>query len=197
MSLSAGIERPWAGGTLAEGARLPAVAGTTYNGFVTGQSVQIFDVAAAFVTATTVVNVASILLPRNLPVFQVGVIGTTAGTETGFWVALATQGGIVRAVSANTAAFATGFQNFSVLPANAIPYVTEYAGLYYVAVGTVSTVAPQLAAASPAPTAATNAGPPVYAGTAATAATTTPPALGASLGALTGTVGGIIYGQTA
>ena len=68
----------------------------------------------------------------------------------------------------------------------AVPYTTTYSGLFYVAVGTVSTVAPQLAALGALPSVAAVSGPPVLCGTSATAATTTPPAVGTALGALTG-----------
>lgn len=197
MSVIAGVERAWSlGGGPVEFARLPAVPGTSFNGSPTGQTVSLFDVASTFTTATTVVNVASILLPKNQPIFACGLISTTAGTVTGYWQGIATAGGIVRAVSGNIAAAPTGFLWQSVLPANGIPYVTEYAGLYYFFLGTVESVANVVASATAFPTAASAAGPPVYCGTAATAATTTPPALGSSLGALTGTVGGIIFGQT-
>jgi hypothetical protein len=202
MSISAGVERSYnvGGGGFVEQQRAQAnVAGTTLlSGLVTGQTISIYDVASTFTTATTVVNVASILLPRNLPIYTCGCSVTTVGTVTGFWQGIATQGGIVRAVSANVAATSLGYFNQSVLPASLIPYVTEYAGLYYYFVGTVSSVATVLASATAFPAnSALGSGPPVYCGTAATAATTTPPALGSSLGALTGTVGGIIYGQTA
>lgn len=196
-----GVERAWGGGPagtfpLVETARLPAVAGTTYNGFVTGQTTELANISAAFVTVTATIHVASILLPKNLPIFQLRCIGTTAGTETGFWQGLCTQGMIVRAVSANTAAFATGYFPQSVLPASGIPYITEYAGLYYYIIGTVSTVAPQVAATTALVSAASAAGPPIFCGTNATAATTTPPPVGTQLGANTGTAGGLIYGDT-
>jgi hypothetical protein len=203
MSISAGVERGWigGGGTFAEQQRLPAVPGAvgtaSLNAAVSGQTIPLGQVSTALALATTVVNVMSITLPRNLPIFQCGYVVTTAGTETGQWTGIATQGGIVRCVSANlTGSAATGFVWQSVLPANLIPYVTEYAGLYYFFLGTVASVAVQVGADTALVSAATGAGPPVYCGTAATAATIVPPLVGTSLGALTGTIGGPIYGQT-
>lgn len=201
MSVSAGVERGWSNAQLVEQQRLPAVPGAlgtaNLNALVSGQTEPLYMATTALVLATTVVNVASIILPRNLPIFQCGYIVTTAGTETGQWCGIATQGAIIRAVSGNlTGSAATGFVWQSVLPANNIPYVTEYPGLYYFFLGTVASVAVQVAASVALVSAATGQGPPVFCGTAATAATIVPPAVGTSLGALTGTAGGLIYGQT-
>ena len=204
MSMLAGVERAWGGSgaggfPYGEAARLAAIAGTTYNGSVTGCTHPngVAIASTAFTTTTATIHVASILLPKNLPINALTCVGTTAGTETGFWQALCTQGMIVRAVSANTAAFATGYFTQSVLPASAIPYVTEYSGLYYYIIGTVSSVAPQVAATAALVSAATAAGPPIYCGTNATAATIVPPPVGTQLGANTGTTGGLILGFTA
>ena len=178
------LERPYSGPVVNELSRAPAG--------VTAQTSQLFDITTAFVTVTTTIYAASIVLPRNLVVANLGCLVTTAGTVTGFWQGLLDAGLGVRAITANTAAPSTGFFN----QAATVAYTTPYAGLYYYVLGTVSSVAAQVAATSAAPTAATFAGPPVYQGTSATAATTTPPPLGTVLGALTGTVGGLLYGQT-
>jgi hypothetical protein len=200
MSISAGVERPWAaGGGISETLRAPAVTGTTYNGTVTAQTFPLSSISALALTpVTTVIYCTSILLPRNLPVYQMGILTSTASTVTGFWFALATQGGLVRAVSANAVADVAGYDNLSVLPANSIPYVSEYAGLYYFCWGIVTSVAGTVAGQITPTTATQYAGPPVYAGTSATAATTTPPALGASIGTIAGAIAGFpIYGQLA
>lgn len=203
MSVLSGVERAWGSGAGAypypNAARLGAVAGTTYNGQFTGCTHQadIQQLTTAFVTATTVINIASMLLPKNLPINQLVCFGTTAGTETGFWQGLTTQGMIVRAVSANSAAFTTGYFPQSVLPASTVPYITEYAGLYYYILGTVSTVAPQVGATAVLVAAAASAGPPVYCGTNATVASAVPPAVGTALGANTNTTGGLIWAATA
>ena len=178
------LERPYATPVQNELSRVPAG--------VTAQTCQLFDITTAFTTVTATIYAASIVLPRNLPIVNLGCLVTTAGTVTGFWQGLIDAGLAVRSVTANTAAPSTGFFNQAATGG----YVTPYAGLYYYILGTVSSVAAQVAATSPAPSAASFAGPPVYQGTSATAATTTPPALGTVLGALTGTVGGLLYGQT-
>ena len=142
-------------------------------------------------TTTTVTNCASIILPENLTVTSLGLLVCVAGTATGTWLALLDNGLRVRGVTANSAGLATGFQNVAL----GTPFVTPYAGLYYVAYGTVSTVAPQVAAQAAGPTVAGVSGPPVYAGTTSTAASTTPPAVGAVLGALTGVAAAEFYAQ--
>lgn len=160
------------------------------------QTISLFDVgAAALTTATTVINAASIVLPANMPLNQLGLLVTTAGTVTGFWQAIVDRGLRVIAVSANTTAPTTGFFNQSILPASGVATVTPYSGHYYHVFGTVSSVATQVGAATVAISAASMAGPPVYAGTSATAATVTPPPVGTVLGALTGTTTGLFYGQ--
>ena len=203
--MSGAVERSYVSGgapgnyPLIEASRMPAIGGTTLNGAFTGMthSGGLGSVSTAFTTTTATIHVASILLPRNLPVSALTCIGTTAGTETGFWQALCTQGMIVRAVSANTAAFTTGFFTQSVLGAASLPYITEYAGLYYYIIGTVSSVAVQVGASAALVSAAAAAGPPIFCGTNATAATVTPPPVGTQLGANTGTAGGLIFGATA
>jgi hypothetical protein len=137
-------------------------------------------------TVTATIHCSSIVLPQNLPVRNIVSLVTVAGTVTGFWVALLDAGLIVRAVSANTTTPSTGFFSQSVLPPSTVPFVTAYSGLFYAAIGTVSTVAPQIGTQAALPTVAAASGPPVYCGTSATAATVTPPAVGAQLGALTG-----------
>jgi hypothetical protein len=187
MSVTGGIERPFGG--VGELARAPVG--------VTAQTISLFDVGTTpLTTVTTTIYMASILLPENLPVNQIGTLVTVAGTETGFWVALCDAGRVVRAVSANTAAATTGFFNQSVLPVSGVPFVTPFAGLYYVALGTVSTVAPQVGAMAALPTVAAASGLPFYCGTSATAATITPPPVGTTLGVITGVAAAQFYAQT-
>jgi hypothetical protein len=160
---------------------------------VTGQTCPLESIGVTpLTTSTTTIFMSSIVLPMNLQINNLGIIVTTAGTATGTWLALVDAGMRVRAVTANSAGAATGFFN----PAVTAAFVTTYAGLWYVAYGTVSSVAPQVAAGPVAPTAATFQGPPVLAGTNATAASTTPPTVGTVLGALTGTATANFYGQT-
>ena len=140
---------------------------------------------------TTVIQVASIILPENLTVTNLGLMVAVAGTATGSWIALLDNGLRVRAVTANSAGLAAGFTNVAVTAA----INTSYAGLWYMAVGTVSTVAPQYAAQAAGPTVAGVSGPPVYCGTSATVASTTPPVVGTVLGALTGVAANELYGQ--
>lgn len=158
---------------------------------ITGQTLPIWGVTATLSLTSTTIYCASIMLGKNQPVSNLGAIVTTAGTVTGFFLALLDAGLTVRAVTANQTSLSTGYQNFAVTT-----YLAAYAGLYYVAVGTVSSAAAVLGAGAAAASAATNAGPPVYAGTSSTAATTTPPAVGTTLGALTGTTTALFYGQT-
>jgi hypothetical protein len=154
------------------------------------------QVTTAFTLVTTTTYVMGILLPRNLAISQVRTFSISAGTTTGYWVGVADQGAIVRAVSANAAAGPTGSPSYfaqSVTPGNNLAYVTPYTGLYYLFVGVVTSAAGTNGATAAMTNAAVNAGPPVIAGTAALVATTTPPLVGSSLGALTGTVGGVQY----
>lgn len=195
MTQSFDIDRAFTGFD-PEGSRQPQV---TIGGVavqIQAQTIALSDLGAtSLTTATTVINCASIPLARNVPLTNLGLLVTVAGTVTGFWQALLTRGLQVIAVSANTTAPTTGFFNQSVLPSSGVATLTPYAGLYYHAFGTVSSVAPQVGASTVAPSAASMAGPPVYAGTSATAATVTPPTLGTILGALTGTTTGLFYGQ--
>lgn len=166
------------------------------SGQVLASTILPSQITAAFTLVTTQVVVAGLLLPKNLAISQVGTFAIGAGTTTGYWVGIADQAGVVRAVSANAAAGPTGSPSYfhqSVLPANNIAYVTPYTGLYYCFLGVVTSAAGTNGASAAATNAAVNAGPPVIVGTAATAATTTPPAIGSNLGALTGTVGGTLY----
>lgn len=187
MSVTSGVERPFSGAPIGLGDlyRTP-FSGTTPTTPAVGQTVPLSSVTAtALTTVTATVHCSSVVLPQNQPIRNIVTLVTVAGTVTGFWVALLDAGLIVRAVSANTTTPAAGFFSQSVVT-GAAPFTTGYAGLYYVAVGTVSTVAPQLAAQAALPSVAAASGPPIYCGTSATAATTTPPIIGAQLGALTG-----------
>lgn len=189
------FERPYSGYD-PEFSRVPQVTVGGVSLQVTGQTIQLQDLGTtALTSATTIINAASIVLPKNLAINNLGLLVTVAGTVTGFWQALVTRGFQVIAVSANTTAPTTGFFNQSVVPSSLVPTLTPYAGHYYHVFGTVSSVAPQVGAAVVAPSAAALAGPPVYAGTFATAASATPPAVGATLATLTGTTTGLFYGQ--
>lgn len=185
MSVIAGVERPLSGVDVPnqlENYRLPL---STTGGAVTAQTVRLSQATATLTSVSTTIYAASVILPINLPVNNLTLIVTTAGTVTGFWTGLVDAGLIVRAVSANTTAPATGLFTQSVLPSSSVPYRTPYSGLYYVIWGTVSSVVPVIAANAALASAAAAGGPPVFCGTSATAATTTPPILGAQLGALT------------
>jgi len=187
MTVTSGIERPY--GSVPELVRAPVG--------VTASTINYFDIGTTpLTTVTTTIYMASILLPANLPINQIGTLVTVAGTETGFWVALCDAGRVVRAVSANTAAATAGLFNQSVLPTSGVAYVTPFAGLYYAALGTVSTVAPQVGAMSALPSVAAASGPPIYCGTSATAATITPPPVGTTLGVITGVAAAEFYAQT-
>jgi hypothetical protein len=193
MSVTTGIERPFSSAGLnaiGENYRAPAVA----SAVPVQSTVPLFAVGTTpLTTVTATIHCASIVLPQSQPISRIVLCPTVAGTVTGFWVALLDAALIARAVSANTTTVSTGYFAQSVLPASAIPFTTWYAGLWYIAVGTVSTVAPQIAAQAALPTVAAASGPPVYCGTSATAATTTPPIVGAQLGALTGVASNEFY----
>jgi hypothetical protein len=186
MTSMLGIERPFSApliNTYGENYRAPVIASSV----PVAQTVPLTAVGTTpLTTVTATVHAASIILPQNQAVSKIALCATVAGTVTGFWVAILDAALIVRAVSANATSVSTGHAATSVLPASNIPYVTPYAGLYYIAVGTVSSVAPQLAAMAALPSVAAASGPPVICGTSSTAATTTPPIVGAQLGALTG-----------
>lgn len=209
MSITSGVERPQSliplPNSALDGSANLVPPGTTQtaqtliaapSGQILAASLLPSQVTAAFTLVTTTTYVTGILLPRNLPVGQIRTFSIGAGTTTGYWVGIADQGAVVRAVSANAAAGPTGSPSYfsqSVLPANNIPYLTPYTGLYYLFLGVVTSAAGTNGASTAATNAAVNAGPPVIVGTAALTATTTPPAIASSLGALTGTVGGTLY----
>lgn len=209
MSVSSGVERPQsllpiANSALDGSANLvppSALAITPVNpalpsGQIVAATLLPSQITTAFTLVTTTTYVTGILLPRNLPISQVRTFSVSAGTTTAYWTGVADQGAVVRAVSANAAAGPTGSPSYfaqSVLPANNIAYVTPYTGLYYFFLGVVTSAAGTNGATAAMANAAVNAGPPVIQGTAALTATTTPPAIGSSLGALTGTVGGVLY----
>jgi hypothetical protein len=193
MTTMLGIERPFSGdvvGAYGENYRAPLISSAA----PVAQTIPLPAVGTTpLTTVTATIHAASIILPVNQPISKLVTCPTVAGTVTGFWVALLDASLIVRAVSANQVVVTTGFWSLSVLPPSSVPFVSPYAGLYYVAIGTVSTVAPQVAAQAAAPTVAAVSGPPIYCGTSATAATTTPPILGAQLGALTGVASNEFY----
>jgi hypothetical protein len=212
MSMAAGIERPY---NLLQPSAVSALDGvvdlvppstvaiTATNGpavagaQVTGATVPTPAlITAAFTLVTATIYAMGVLLPKNVPVSQVGSFPTAAGTTTGYWYALADNGLVVRAVSANQGAGPASTNTYlrlSVTPSGNLAYVTAYAGLYYLCLGVVTSAAGTQGATAAAVNAAVNAGPPVIVGTSATAATTTPPAVGTVLGALTGTTGGTLY----
>jgi len=195
VSVFLGIERPFSAdvvGAYGENYRAPLL-GTVLAPPV-GQTVPLHSVGTTpLTTVTATVHCASIVLPQNQPIARVGLCAVTAGTVTGYWVALLDSGLIVRAVSANAVTVTAGHALTSVLPASSVPIVTAYSGLFYIAVGTVSSAAPTLASQAALPSVASVSGPPVYCGTSATAATTTPPAVGTQLGALTGVASNQFY----
>jgi hypothetical protein len=180
------------------GESLPYVAtGTTYAGQAFAATIPASQATTAFTPTTTVTIANAIYLPKQQPVYQLGVSVIAQGTNTGFWMALLDQARNVLAVSANGLTPTANTVNYySVLPANAIPYYTAYAGIYYVATGIVTSAAGTLGAAA-AVQAGIYTGPPVLNGTLATAATTTPPAVGANLGAITVTTTGLCYALVA
>lgn len=195
MTVMFGQERPVSGfdPTLLRSpqATVPA----TFPNGVTASTVPINAPTATLTTVTATIHCASIVLPKQLPVNQLGVIVTTAGTLTGYWLALLNAGLQVIAVSANSAGpGGTGIQNAAVTGLSN-GGTTPYSGLYYIALGTVSSVALVVAANVAGASVAAFSGPPVVAGTSATAATTTPPPVGTTLGALTGVASNLFYGQ--
>jgi len=190
-----GQERPFAAFDPSLARAPQATAPATFPNGVTASTVPINLASATLTTVTATIHCASIVLPKQLPVNQLGVIVTTAGTLTGYWLALLNAGLQVIAVSANSAGPAgTGIQNVAVTGL-ANGSTTPYSGMYYIALGTVSSVAAVVAANPAAASAAAFSGPPVVAGTSATAATTTPPPVGTTLGALTGVASNLFYGQ--
>lgn len=211
MSITSGVERPY---QMTQPSNLSALDGivnlvpvssvaiTATNGpavagaQVTAATLQPAQITTAFTLVTTTIYCMGILLPKNLPVSQIGSFPTAAGTTTGYWYALADNGLVVRAVTANQAAGPAStnvYLRLSCTPANNLAYVTAYTGLYYLCLGVVTSAAGTQGATAAAVNAGVYAGTPVIVGTSSTAATTTPPVTGTVLGALTGTVGGTLY----
>ena len=183
MTALTGIERPFSGNIVTstgETARMPVGA--------LAATIPLTSVSSTtLTTVTATIHCSSIIIPSGTPLRNVTVLPSVAGTVTGFWVAVLDAGLKVMAVSANFAAVTTGFWTIPVLPVSTVPaYTSSLTGLHYIALGTVSTVAPQIGANPASLSVAAVSGPPVICGTSATAATITPPPVGTQLGALTG-----------
>ena len=192
MSVLAGFERAYGAGAQSSGelvrGSVQYAGATAYAGQPVAQTVPIWSASSTVVLTTTGQTFgSSIVMPKNQPVFQIGVWCTAVGTAITTWMALVDAGGIVRATSAaaSTIAAAAAFYQ-SVLPANGIPYTSAYAGLYYVVIYGAATTTGVTLAATPAVGTTQLAGPPVLGGT-MTNFGATPPAVGVSVGAVTGT----------
>lgn len=133
-------------------------------------------------------------IPNGVTISNVSVFVTTAeATGTHAWVGVADSTGKILGISADkTAAAYFGPVNTFVTTALAAPFVTTTDGLYYVFACTAATTMPVFAAAPALVNAAVSAAAPVLCGSALTGQTT-PPAVGSSLGALTGTAGHQFY----
>lgn len=144
-------------------------------------------------TVSGTVYMQAVYIPNNTVVNNITtVVGTTASSNdvTINWAALCDNTRKVLAVSANATAQLTpsGFNNTLAL---GTAFTTTYAGLYYVAytVG-VTTTQPTLCGKVAAGTELSKIVP-ILNGTSSTAGTSTPPAVGATLGAITATVNAI------
>jgi hypothetical protein len=144
-------------------------------------------------TTSGVVYMMAVYIPSNTVVNNVTVVtGSTASSNdvTINWAALCDNTRKVLAVSANATAQLTpaGFKNTLALSA---PYTTTRSGLYYVAytVG-ATTTQPTVCGVTSAGT-EVNAIVPILCGQSATGSTSTPPAVGATLGAITAEVDNI------
>lgn len=134
-------------------------------------------------TTAGVVGFKSIVLPAGLVVTNIQLIfgGTAASGPTHFWIGLTDAQSNVLAVSADQGSAAQNNATPIKLPMT-IPYVIQQTGLYYVAVSsTATTTAPTLTGNTPA--GGTPGQAPTWCGTGA--AQSTPPAIGANLGAIT------------
>jgi hypothetical protein len=153
---------------------------------------------AYLVPVSQQVYVSAIGLPAGLAVNSItmDVGGTAAATVTHGWYALLDSARVVRAVTADqtggnwTATFAA-----VTLSAAASAYTTTYSGLYYVAFCITATTLPQLVNGL---TSTSNAAglAPILCGTSGAATTTVPPALAATLGAVTFVAGDRFYAYT-
>lgn len=149
-------------------------------------------------TVSGTVYMQAVYLPNNTVVNNItAVVGSTASTNdvTINWAALCDNTRKVLAVSANATAQLTpaGFNNTLAMGS---AFTTQYAGLYYVAytVG-VTTTQPTLCGRVAAGTELSKIVP-ILQGTSSTAGTATPPAVGATLGAITATVNTLYFNLT-
>lgn len=153
-------------------------------------------VGAQSVTIATVsgtIYMQGIYIPNNTVVNNINVVlGSTASSNdvTINWAALCSSARVVLAVSANSTAQLTPAASVVTTPLSAA-FTTTAAGFYYIAwtVG-VTTTQPTLTGVTAAGTELTKIAP-ILAGTSSTTATSTPPAVGATLGALTATANNI------
>lgn len=144
-------------------------------------------------TASGTVYMQAIYLPANTVINDITtVVGSTASSNdvTINWAALCNSARTVLAVSANATAQLTpaGFNNTLAM---ITAFITTYSGLYYIAytVG-VTTTQPTLCGNTAAGT-ELNKIVPILCGTSSTTGTATPPAVGATLGAITATASNI------
>lgn len=165
----------------------PATAvGETIARYAAAQSVTIATVSGT-------VYMQAVFLPKNTVVNNIAtVIGTTASSNdvTINWAALCDNTRTVLAVSANATAQLTpaGFNNTLALAA---PFTTAYAGLYYIAYTVGATTTQPTLCGNTAAGTEVNKIVPILCGTSSTAGTSTPPAVGATLGAITATASNI------
>lgn len=138
-------------------------------------------------TVATTIYMQAIYIPNNTVVNNIStVLGSTAmtGATTVNWAALCDNTRKVLAVSANaTTLIAANTPNTLALSA---PFTTQYGGFYYIAYTVSSTGQPTLTGVTAAGTGLASIAP-ILQGTSSTTATSTPPAVGTVLGAITAT----------
>lgn len=149
--------------------------------------------SSAALTSGTV-YMCGIALNKGVTVSNISlfVAGTAESGGSHAWVGLADSSRVVKAVSADqTGATYFAGTNTAVTTALAAAFTTTYAGLHYVFVCAVGTT-PVFAAAPALVNAALGNVPPILCGSSSTGQTT-PPAVGAALGAITATAGHLLY----
>jgi hypothetical protein len=144
-------------------------------------------------TASGTVYMQAIYLPKNTVVSDITtVVGTTASSNdvTINWAALCDSTRKVLAVSANATAQLTpsGVNNTLAM---GTAFTTTYSGLYYVAYTVGATTTQPTLCGNTAAGTELNKIVPILCGTSSTSGTSTPPAVGATLGAITATANNI------
>lgn len=177
-------------GFFGPGSQLP-VAPSGATGETLPRSVGAESVTIATVSGT--VYMQAIYLPANTVVNDITtVVGSTASSNdiTINWAALCNSSRVVLAVSANATAQLTpaGFNNTLAM---GTAFTTTYSGLYYIAYTVGATTTQPTLCGNTAAGTELNKIAPVLCGTSSTAGTSTPPAVGATLGAITATANNI------